>query len=454
MNIRQLPLLTILFGLISIHGAESITGRVINSSNTALDSAKVWLASDPTFYVYTDTDGKFSLPIPTTGNEFHHTSKENARLFNFQNNQFEFFLNVPQQISVELLNVQGVKVATVFRGMGVQGINSFALKPYALHLSSGFYILKYSGTQEEFKTQLILADDVLPAHFRTMNAARGFKKVAVSDAEDSLIVLRMGYEIKKTPLANVTSQDVDDISLSLRSYRVEATVNVKPGRTIEVILPSDYDDLYALPVLYLLHGGGEDHATWRIKANLIDNLNNFSGKESMQAMIIVTPDAASQTGYGDYGKTGDAFYTDLTEDIRESVESQYKVNTDRTARAISGFSMGAMQTHNLTLFYPDLFGYALPICGGLYRCAGFSESKMRADIASGTIDTAAVNSMKIYRLHSNPTDIAWGDTQDFEKFLGTVGIKHTYDFTSYSIGGHTYEYNMGVFQKYVLTLFK
>jgi enterochelin esterase-like enzyme len=266
----------------------------------------------------------------------------------------------------------------------------------------------------------------------------------------------MGYEIKKVPMADVASSDVGPITLSPRTYKMAATSTVKQGRVIEVVLPSDYKELYALPVLYLLHGGGEDHTAWRTKGQLIDALNGlqFPEKDQMQAMIIVTPDASSSTGYGNYGKAGDVFYTDLTVDIRKFVESNYKVDTARNARAISGFSMGAMQTHNLTLFYPGMFGFAYPICGGLYKSAGFSEAKMKSDIAGGVIDTALVHSMKAYKLHSNETDIAWTDTRDFEKYLTTVGVKHTYDFTSYSIGGHTFSYCNAVFKKYAIALFK
>lgn len=91
---------------------------------------------------------------------------------------------------------------------------------------------------------------------------------------------------------------------------------------------------------------------------------------------------------------------------------------------------------------------------GLYKSAGFSEVTMKADIASGAIDTAAVHTMKAYKLHSNETDIAWTDTRDFEKFLGSCSIKHTFDFTSYSIGGHTFSYCNAVFQQYAVEIFK
>jgi len=79
---------------------------------------------------------------------------------------------------------------------------------------------------------------------------------------------------------------------------------------------------------------------------------------------------------------------------------------------------------------------------------------MKIDLANGAIDTTRVHSLKAYRLHSNETDIAWTDTRDFEKFLSTVKVKHTYDFTSYSVGGHTFSYCTAVFQNYADEIFK
>ncbi len=122
---------------------------------------------------------------------------------------------------------------------------------------------------------------------------------------------------------------------------------------------------------------------------------------TMQVMIIVTPDADGNNGYGNYGKGADPFYTDLTVDIRKYVESHYK-----------------------------------------------------ADVASGAIDTSRVHQLKAYKLHSNETDIAWTDTRDFDKYLGTLKIRHTYDFTSYSEGGHTFSYCNAVFQNYSDEIFK
>jgi enterochelin esterase-like enzyme len=456
---KKVLMVLCVLGVLTASIADTISGRVvINGTTTPLANVRVWLKNAPAIWDSTATDGRFYLITPSTAVVPRYASGREARSFTIQNNRLEFSLAAPQKISCGLFTVQGSRAAAIFEGMGVQGKNSVALGRIASSLASGVYVLKITGS--DIAGQALLAvtggrmfADPPSGAVQTQTGGAVTAKLAVTD---SLIVLRMGYEIKKRLLSNVTTVNVGDIGLVGRTYRRDTTVTVKPGRTIEVIVPSDHRELYAIPVLYLLHGGGEDHTAWRVKGLLIDTLNRFLKKDSMAAMIIVTPDAASSTNYGNYGKTGDAFYTDLTVDIRNYVESHYKVDTSRFARAISGFSMGAMQTHNLTLFYPEVFGWAFSICGGLYTCSGFSEARMRADIASGAIDTSAVNSMRRYRLYSNPTDVAYtnGDTPNFEKFLGTVGIRHTYDFTSYSIGGHTYSYCNVVFQKYAVMLFK
>jgi hypothetical protein len=55
----------------------------------------------------------------------------------------------------------------------------------------------------------------------------------------------MGYEINKVSIAEPVTRDVGDVSLSNRTYRLDTTVTVLPNRTMEVIVPSDFDELYA-----------------------------------------------------------------------------------------------------------------------------------------------------------------------------------------------------------------
>ncbi|NLD93186.1 MAG: hypothetical protein GX639_11025 [Fibrobacter sp.] len=454
MKFKKIATIILSCGIGAAGVADAITGRVVNSTSNGLANTKVWLKNNPSISDSTDNDGKFSLELPGTGIiSSHATSKQNS-FFNVHNNRIMFSLPATQVVTLDLFDIEGKRVASLFSGTAGPDMIFVDLNTTNAPLASGMYVLKCTGHTVNATIQLNNSSGNFMLTKSDLAEKSAMSKFAAVSGPDSLIVLRMGYEIKKIALTNVAAQEVPAITLNLRTYKLQPTINVKQNRSIEVHLPSDYKDLYVLPVLYLLHGGGEDRTAWRTKGNLVNTLNSFQGRDKMQAMIIVTPDAGGNNGYGNYGKNADPFYTDLTVDIRKYVESNYKADTSRFGRAISGFSMGAMQTHNLTLFYPELFGYSYPICGGLYKSGGFNEAKMRADVASGAIDTSRVHQLKAYKLHSNETDIAWTDTRDFEKFLGSLNIRHTYDFTSYSEAGHTFSYCNAVFQHYSDEIFK
>ena len=144
----------------------------------------------------------------------------------------------------------------------------------------------------------------------------------------------------------------------------------------------------------------------------------------------------------------------MTVDIKDYVEEHLKVDTARFSRAISGLSMGSMQTFNLTLFYPQLWGYSLPMSAGLMRSSGFSESKLKSDIADGDIDTAAINRLKIFKVFTNPTDIAYDDTKSTCELMEELDVEFTADYTTDTSGGHSWAFWMEVFEKYASSLFK
>jgi len=454
MNIVKGAVCTVLTGVSLLYGADAITGRVVTSTSAALAHARVWLKNNPAIVDSTGNDGTFSLSLESTATPLRSAHSTPRSSYQIHHNILTVTQPVSGHISLSVLDLKGTRVATIYNEEHSSGSWDLPLNSSVLPLASGSYLLECRTPYLTSQQMLYVAGTSFTSGATAATRHISSTTASKTAAGDTLIVLRMGHEIKKVYLSELAAKEVGDIKLSLRGYSIKETTPVKT-RTIEVVIPSDYNELYALPVLYLMHGGGEDHTAWRIKGQLISALNgtDFPDREKMQAMIIVTPDAQS-TAYGNYGRGADPFYTDLTVDIRGYIEKNYKVDTSRYARAVSGFSMGAMQTHNLTLFYPELFGYSYPICGGLYKCSGFSEAKLKADIASGTIDTTLVHSMKAYKLHSNETDIAWTDTRDFEKFLETIKIKHTYDFTSYSIGGHTFSYCNAVFKKYSTLLFK
>lgn len=405
----------------SAHAAEEITGRVVNGSAAALANAKVWLKGRPELADSTGADGRFSLSLGTSALGPGIGGRSVAE------RTIGIGFRVPRLVFAA-------------RGDGGKSSGRFDASGRAAPLPSESRALPLQDRASADANAPVPAADAPLA-----------KAAAVGD---TLIVLRMGYEIKKTALIDLSAKDVGDIGLKPRSFVRDAAVAVKTGRRVEVYVPSDYKELYALPVLYLLHGGGADETYWRQNCKFLDSLNSFADKVNVQPMIIVTPSAGGNTNYGYYGKTADPFYTDLTVDIRAWVESHYKADTARSARAISGLSMGSMQSWNLTLFYPKLWGWSLPMSGGLFKSVGFTPAKLKADAAAKTVDVTALNEIKLFKIYTNPTDIAFGDTDSTTMLADTLGIKHLKDFTTKTSGGHTDPFWNEVFRKYAPLIFK
>jgi S-formylglutathione hydrolase FrmB len=121
------------------------------------------------------------------------------------------------------------------------------------------------------------------------------------------------------------------------------------------LLPPSYDtDTHrAFPVLYFLHGLGDNEQSlvntgvW----NLIENLRE---EKKIGEFVVVTPAAARTFYVNSYD--GRTRYSDFF--IREfipAIESKYRIRGERAARGISGVSMGGYGALRFAFAYPQLF---------------------------------------------------------------------------------------------------
>ena len=134
-------------------------------------------------------------------------------------------------------------------------------------------------------------------------------------------------------------------------------------RSYAVYLPSDYDTSNrSYPVLYLLHGLGDDQTGW-IKLGDVQRITDESINSGISSpMIIVMPDAGSGiVGYINQPNR-DWLYEDFFfEELLPHVESKYRIKKGKQYRAISGLSMGGGGTLVYALHKPDLFSSAAPL---------------------------------------------------------------------------------------------
>jgi enterochelin esterase-like enzyme len=149
-----------------------------------------------------------------------------------------------------------------------------------------------------------------------------------------------------------------------------------------VYTPPSYDPKRAkpYPVLYLLHGWSDRANGWTAvgQANFI--FDNLIAEGRVDPMLVVMP-----LGYGDmkFVTSGDAVWDDdavidhnvalfsqaLLTEILPQVESAYHASKDRNDRAITGLSMGGLESLTIGLTHPEQFGWV----GGFSSAMGHRE---------------------------------------------------------------------------------
>jgi enterochelin esterase family protein len=133
-------------------------------------------------------------------------------------------------------------------------------------------------------------------------------------------------------------------------------------RDYYVYTPPNYDAnrREPYPVLFLLHGLGDDAAGWLNVGAANTILDNLINQGKAKPMIMVNT-LGYGTADGPAGAMGAAmiptFAKSLVEEVLPQVEKAYHVAKDRNQRAIAGLSMGGAESLYIGLNYLDHFAY-------------------------------------------------------------------------------------------------
>jgi enterochelin esterase-like enzyme len=161
--------------------------------------------------------------------------------------------------------------------------------------------------------------------------------------------------ISGTLFAQVSGKVYDNLSIPSKILKMD--------RKYAIYLPPDYEtSTRSYPVLYLLHGAGDDHTGW-VQFGEVKNITDKAIAEGKcTAMIIVMPDGnTGQRGYFNSPK-GDWNYEDFFfQEFMPTIEKTYRIRAEKRYRAISGLSMGGGGTFMYALHHPELFSSACPL---------------------------------------------------------------------------------------------
>jgi S-formylglutathione hydrolase FrmB len=127
-----------------------------------------------------------------------------------------------------------------------------------------------------------------------------------------------------------------------------------------IIKPDQYASLKEMPVVYLLHGYGGNHADWIKKAE------GFQKAADLHNMLIVCPDGGFGSWYWDSPVDAQSQYeTYVAKELVALVDSKYKTIKSAKGRGITGLSMGGHGALYLAFRHQDTFGAAGSMSGGV-----------------------------------------------------------------------------------------
>lgn len=138
---------------------------------------------------------------------------------------------------------------------------------------------------------------------------------------------------------------------------------LKGDRKYAVYLPPGYENSQrSYPVLYLLHGAGDDQTGWVQFGEVFHIADNAINEGTATPMIIVMPDAKSgQMGYFNSIKNDWRYEDFFFDEFMPYIEKTYRIKSEKRFRAVAGLSMGGGGSFMYALHRPDLFSSACPL---------------------------------------------------------------------------------------------
>ncbi|MGN6267170.1 MAG: alpha/beta hydrolase-fold protein [Ginsengibacter sp.] len=211
-------------------------------------------------------------------------------------------------------------------------------------------------------------------------------------------------------------------------------------RQMYIYTPPDYDSSSdtKYPVLYILHGGGEDETGWarQGKANLI--LDNLIAEGKAKPMLIVMPDAnIGRGGFNANGIEGSMkmFEKEMKQAVIPFVEKNYRTINDAGHRALAGLSMGGLHTLYTGIYNTDVFSYLGVFSSGWIVPMMDKTAEAQYTFLKENADKINSNLKELWISEGGPEDIAYKNGKIMLGKLDDLKIKYTY--YEYP-GGHTW----------------
>ena len=257
-------------------------------------------------------------------------------------------------------------------------------------------------------------------------------KAPLSAEQSSLLTKGAGY-IKDVPHGAV-------------AQRFYWSKNLQEMRRMHVWTPAGYEkSADKLPVLYLIHGGGDNDASWPGVGAAGWILDNLLAEGKMVPMIVVMPNGTIPVQ-----NEVPPFAEDMYYSVMPFIEANYNVLTNRDSRAVAGLSMGGMETMEVAFSHPDDFAYVWVLSSSLQPGQDPAAESARLKVKE---NIAKLNSFKkMVFTQGGPTDIAYQNCKNTRAQLEKDGLH--YEYMENAQAGHSWTTWRADLEVLAQTLFK
>ena len=139
-------------------------------------------------------------------------------------------------------------------------------------------------------------------------------------------------------------------------------------RHINVYVPAEYEQNpnKKYPVLYLVHGWGEDENGWSVQGHMANIIDGLIANGKAVPMIVVMPSGDIKTNSDVREASGNI--TDIyIKNLIPYIDKTFHTKTDRQNRAMAGLSRGGMQTTMTVFPNMDMFAWMGTFSGFFVR---------------------------------------------------------------------------------------
>lgn len=200
-----------------------------------------------------------------------------------------------------------------------------------------------------------------------------------------------GIEIPEGPEGNYYRFNKNILHGQIRSIYYWSDINGME-RHINVYIPAEYEKTpdKKYPVLYLVHGWGEDENGWSNQGQMANIMDGLIASGKAVPMIVVMPSGDIKTNSDVREASGTV--TDIyANDLIPFIDQTFRTYTEREQRAMAGLSRGGFQTCLTVSGHMDQFAWMGTFSGlfvfgdegienafnGLFKDADAFNSKMK-----------------------------------------------------------------------------